>query len=80
MANAKALACSINRTQELLRDLRRVNHIWRVDTVVAITTGRGRVFAKMFEQDRTPTPRRLHQGCKRIEPRPFAGQAGILNL
>ena len=80
MARAKALAGAIDRRQIFARGLGRVDAGRRGQAIVAIAAGRGRILAKMPQQDRPAAGRRFHQRPQRRDPRPLALLARGLQL
>src|SRR5439155_21729785 len=75
MADAEAHLGAEGRGEELARDLRRIDRLRRLETIVAIAASLRRIFAEVTEQDRAPAAGRLHQRRKRIEPLALDGAA-----
>ena len=80
IAHAEHLPGAEHGRQDLARRLRRVDRCGRIQAIIAIAAGLGRVLPEMAKQDRAPAPRRLDQCTQRGQPRAFAGLPLRLDL
>src|SRR5438270_6669200 len=75
MADAEAHFGAEGGREKLARDLRRIDRLRRLETIVAIAAMLRRVFAEVPEQDRAPAAGSLDQRRERIQPLALGGAA-----
>src|SRR5437763_9570227 len=68
MADTEAHLGAKGGGEELARNLRRIDRLRRLETIVAIAASLRRIFAEVTEQDRAAAAGRLDQRRERVQP------------